>query len=148
MTVTVASFRVAFPTFADLATYPTPQVQFWLDLGTNLHNAERWGTLLDPGLQLYIAHQLSIEYQSQKAAKSGQGPGQIAGAITGASVGKVSYSRDATSALNPLDGHWNLSSYGLRWKQLSGLVGAGPIQVGAPSAGEMTAAYGWPGPGY
>lgn len=146
MTVTVASFRVAFPAFSSLNTYPDGQVQFWLDLAVNLHNVERWGNLLDAGLQLYTAHQLSVEFQSNKGAATGQGPGAVVGPTTGASVGKVSYARDAASALNPLDGHWNLSSYGLRWKQLSGLVGAGPIQVGTPTDSEMRGAYGWPGP--
>ncbi len=142
MTVTVASFRAALPAFADQSTYPDPVVQFWLDLAVKRHNPDRWGDLLDFGIQLYIAHELSVDQASGSAV-----PGQIAGNITSKSVGGVSYSRDVSSATEPDGGYMNLSTYGLRWKQMVKLVGAGPLQVGTPNPGDTVYNQAWAGPG-
>lgn len=144
MTVTVATFRATFPPFASDTTYTDPSVQFWLDLSAKLLDAERWGDLYDYGQQLFIAHNLTLEFSSNANASAGQRPGQVEGAVTSASVDKVSYGRDAASIMLPDAGHWNLSTYGIRYKQLVRMVGAGPIQVGADTPVSVSAA--WPGP--
>jgi len=145
MTVTVVSFRAAFPEFTDAPTYPQPEIQFWLDLSAKLLNSDRWGELLDFGAQLFVAHNLCLQAASKTGAAGGGLPGQVVGPTTSASVDKVSYSRDASSAMDPANGHWNLSTYGLRYKQLLSMIGAGPIQVGAPTAEDGF--YGaWNGP--
>lgn len=141
MAVTVASFRAAFPVFVQ-ATYPDPQVQFWLDLGAKLVGP-RWFTLGDYGVMLFAAHNLSMD--TVLSASAGQAPGQVLGPMTGAHVDKVGYTRDGGAALLPGAGHWNLSTYGLRFKQMVRMVGAGPVQVGAPSGGNCNAGA-WPGP--
>lgn len=144
--LTPAAFRDQFPVFTSTTTYPDPEIQFWIDLAIKLHSAERWGDLLDYGISLFVAHNLSLEFSSNAAAAAGQAPGQVVGALSSASVDKVSYSRDASSAMDPKNGHWNLTTYGLRWVRLVRMVGAGPVQIGVPTAaeGQLSNGY-WPG---
>lgn len=142
--VTVASFRAAFPVFSDSITYPDAQIQFYIDLGYKLHNVDRWGDILDFGVSLWVAHSLAIDSQAQ-----GVTPGAIRGTVTSMSADGVSWSRDLASAVDPLAGHWNLSSYGLRWRSLVNLVGGGPLYVGAPSLYDAYlsgSGWAWPGP--
>lgn len=147
MTVTVASFRGAFPAFADPAKYTEPEVTFWLGFAALRHNPDRWGDLLDLGVQLFVAHNLALEYNARLSQKAGQGAGAVVGALTSVTADKVSWTRDSAPATNPSDGHWNLTSYGMRWKEMVRLVGAGGLQIGVPSPEEERGAYGaWPGP--
>lgn len=150
MTVTVADFRQNFPAFTNDVTYTAAAINFWLSLGAKLISVDRWGDVFDYGLQLFVAHNLTLEYESDKAATTGGKPGQVVGAISSASVDKVSYSRDASSAMDPENGHWNLSTYGLRYIRLVKMMGAGPIQVGVPLGGGSNDYYpqAWPGPQY
>lgn len=145
MTVTVASFREAFPAFADPAAYTEGEVTFWIAFALLQHNADRWGNMLDGGVQLFVAHNLSLEYNARLAAKSGQGAGAVVGALTSVTADKVSWTRAAPDT-NPADGHWDLTSYGKRWKQLARMMGAGGIQIGVPSADELRGYGAWPGP--
>lgn len=145
MTVTVEAFREAFPPFSSPAQYPTTAIQFWLDLGYLLLNPERWGTVLDYGIQLFVAHNLSLETLAAQGGV-GQAPGQITGPVTSASVDKVSYSRDPGAAMDPANGHWNLTTYGLRYIRLVNMFGAGPLQVGVPPGMSNNPYPGaWPG---
>ena len=144
MAVTPTTFRAAFPAFNSQTIYPDGQIDFYLGLGQKLQNTERWGDLFDYGLQLFTAHHLSLDYASNKAGQLGQKPGEIEGPVTNGSVDKVSYGRDPSSALNPKDGHWNLTQYGIRYVKLIKMVGAGPMQAGVPTGGYEPGA--WPGP--
>lgn len=146
MAVTEQSFRDAFPVFKDTTKFPAGQVQFYLALAPKLHNAERWDELLDFGVQLWTAHNLTLDYESARQAAAGQNPGSVRGNITSMSADGVSWARDASAAMDPKAGHWNLSQYGLRWKNLSNMIGMGPIQVGEPNAVEMMLSD-WPWPG-
>lgn len=142
--VTVESFRAAFPVYADRIKYPDAQIQFYIDLGYKLHNVDRWGDILDFGVSLWVAHSLAIDSQS-----AGTTPGAIRGTVTSMSADGISWSRDLNSAVDPLAGHWNLSSYGLRWRSLVNLVGGGPLYVGAPSLYDAYLSgsqWAWPGP--
>lgn len=135
MTVTVASFRLAFPEFGSATTYPDASIDFWVGLSAILLNPERWGSALDYGIQLFMAHNLALGFNNSGGGS--QAPGQITGPTTSASVDKVSYSRDPSSAMDPKNGHWNLTTYGLRYIRLVMMMGAGPIQVGAPNPMEV-----------
>lgn len=148
MTVTVASFRAAFPEFASMTTYPDPEVTFWLDLGLLLLNVERWGNLFDYGHMLFMAHNLALQFNSKKASASGGNPGNVQGPQTAGAVDKVSYSRNPGLAMDPKNGHWNLTIYGLQYINLVNMVGAGPLQVGVPLGGAAADYYpgAWPGP--
>jgi len=133
-------FRDAFPEFSNATTYPDATINFWLLLGMKLMNPCRWGDLAPYGLMLFVAHNLALGQMS--IASSSQGiPGLIVGSLTAASVDKVSYSR-AQVLMDPKNGQWNLTTYGMRWIALVKMVGAGPIQVGVPPGGSN---YGWAG---
>lgn len=148
MSVTESTFRATFSEFASSTTYPTPEVDFWLGLALKMMNADRWGDLLDYGQQLFVAHNLAIQFNAKANVDVGQAPGQVIGAITNASVDKVSYTRDASSIMLPDAGHWNLTTYGIRYKQLVRMIGAGPLQIGVPSPTDpnVGSVAGWPGP--
>lgn len=114
-----AQFQADFPAFA---TADPARVAFWLALGGKLLNADRWDDLLDQGLELYAAHQLTLE---AKAGARGNVPGQI----TGKTADKVTVSYD-TAAVSLADGgHYNATVYGIQLLQLARMVGAGGVQL-------------------
>lgn len=145
MSVTIPGFREAFPVFSDPVKFPTPEVQFWFELGGILLDVNRWGDLFDYGLQLFMAHNLATEYAATTGAAGGT-LGGVVGAVTSASVDKVSYSRDPQAAMDPANGHWNLTIWGLKYIRLVKMVGAGPIQVGVGVGDTNWPQFpGWPG---
>ena len=140
------AFRKAFPAFMDPSCYPDHELNYWFTLGEKLLDKCRWGDLYSDGLYLFAAHNLALEFNSKKQALKGQQPGQVVGVLNSASVDKVSYSRDASAAMDPKNGHWNLTIYGLRYVRLVKMVGAGPVQVAPNPMGAGISALGWPGP--
>jgi hypothetical protein len=138
-----AGVRNRSAAFKNSTTYPPASIQFWLDLAAKLHSPQRWATLIDFGIQLFVAHNLCLEFDSERAARTGQSPGAINGPVTNGSVDKVSYTRDLQGVMDPAAGHWNLTSYGLRYTRMVRMVGAGPVQVGAGAGCIGTGA--WPG---
>lgn len=148
MIVTAPAFRGSFPAFSNMTIYPDPVINFWFGLAEISLDAGRWGNLLPYGLQLFVAHNLSLEYNANAAGKLGANPGFVTGPVTSGSVDKVSYSRDIGAALDPKNGHWNLSVYGLRYIRLVNMIGAGPIQVSPPGPNELgqSMAGAWQGP--
>lgn len=149
MTIAASDFQANFPIFKG-PSYTTAGITFWITLGYMLMDPGRWGNILDYGCQLFVAHNLALEAMGTAGAAQGI-PGAIMGPVSSASVDKVAYSRDVQGAMLPDAGHWNLSTYGLRYKQLVKMMGAGPVQVGAPCgpggsmAGNGDGFFGWPG---
>ncbi|WP_332116069.1 DUF4054 domain-containing protein [Azorhizobium caulinodans] len=129
MTVTVSSFRTDFPAFANTTTYPDAAVTFWLNLSANLLSVDKWGNLFDYGTELFIAHNLVLEAQANKASAAGGVPGVASGLTSSEAVDKVSVSYDTASAAVEGAGNWNLTTYGQRYIQLARLVGAGGLQL-------------------
>lgn len=125
----VISFREAFPHFAES---PDARVKFFIALAERLLPPAKWGDLLDDGIMLYVAHNLTLEAEIAKD-KTGAGAISVAaGPITGESktVGSMSKSitragasSQGTSLLNA--GAYNLTSYGQQFWQLVQIVGAG-----------------------
>lgn len=130
MTVTISSFRQTFPAFTDTATYTDAMITFWLDIANKALNVRRWGTLLDLGLSLYVAHNLVLEKQAGEAAAGGGDPGSSSGVISSESVDKASIAFDTARGTEEDAGHWNLTTYGTRFLRYSRMAGAGGIQVG------------------
>ena len=124
-----ATFRQHFPEFADAARYPDAQVQFWAGIGERMLNADRWAELLDHGLELFTAHHLVLAQQNQQAAATGAAPGASTGAIAGKTIDKVGVTYDTASAALEGAGHWNLTTYGTQYLQLSQMMGAGGLQL-------------------
>ncbi len=143
MDTTSQAFRKAFPAFMDPSCFPDHEYDWWHQLGEKLVSKCAWGELYGDGLFLFIAHNLALEFASTKAGQSGKAPGAVQGITTSASVDKVSYSRDASSAMDPAAGHWNLTIYGLRYRRLVLMIGARPLQVG-PHNMAPVGQY-WPG---
>lgn len=150
MAVTPTSFRAQFPEFGDVIAYPDPQVQIWLDQMAQLCDVGRWGDLLDLGISLGTAHQLSLSKSRQNVAAFGGAPGAASGPVQSKGVDKVNISYDTGAVNEEGAGHWNLTSYGQQYIRLARQIGAGPIQVGAPVAGAGVSLYlgGWAGPVY
>jgi hypothetical protein len=129
MTVTASSFRQNFTEFSEPAVYGDPAINFWLTVSATLLDPTRWGTMLDLGTQLFIAHHLVLAARDQLAARAGGVPGAVQGVLTSKSVDKVSASYDAGSVALTDAGFWNMSSYGIRFLQYARYMGAGGIQV-------------------
>lgn len=124
-----STFRQIFPEFADTSAYSDAQVNFYLTQGRLMLRSDRWGDLLDQGLQYFTAHQLVLARQRAKTALSGATPGETEGAVSSKSVDSVSVSFDTQSVVLNEGGHWNLTTYGVQFLQLARMVGAGPVQV-------------------
>ena len=126
-----ASFRAAFPEFADTARYPDAMLDFWAGIGERLMfpQQHRWDTVYDYGLQLFVAHNITLAAQNVAASGSGGVPGSISGPTTSKAVGSVSVSYDAASSIEPNAGHWNLTTYGKMLIHLARMIGAGGIQI-------------------
>lgn len=145
ITVTVDSLRTDLPEFADPTAYPDSGITFWLSWAGILLNAQRWGRSLDLGALMFVAHHLVLERQAQKAAANGAVPGTGIGVINNKSVDKVSVGYDTSAVIDPKDGHWNMTTYGLRFIQMVKMFGAGPVQVGIGCAPPLSGPA-WPGP--
>lgn len=147
-TVTIQAFRETLPMFADSNTFDDPTLQFWLDLGDKLHNADRWGDLLATGIQLFAAHYISVDAVMAKEAARGAPVGLRGGAIVSESGDSVSISFDNSGTNEDGAGHWNQTVWGKRYYRLMRLVGAGPVQVGAETGGVNVSSSAWAGPPY
>lgn len=146
MAVTPASFRTAFPAFANTTTYPDPFVQFWLTQALGFLNEGRWSTLMDFGTMLWAAHWIALQAKDQRIAAIGGTPGAATGPIASKSADKVSISYD-TKAASELDaGHWALTTYGLQYLRLARQIGAGPVQVDQQTSSVQYSGMAWSGP--
>lgn len=143
--VTLDQFRAAVPAMADVYRFPDPSIQIWLDAADARMNADRWGDLYTVGACMFAAHFVSGDTLMLKEGTRGGAPGLRSGAITSESGDSVSVSFDTSGTNIDGDGHWNQTIYGKRFKELSRLVGAGPVQVGQDATGVIASAA-WYGP--
>jgi len=127
VSVTAASFRTDFPEFANTSAYPDATVNFWLGIASKRMDPLRWGELLDPGIELYIAHNLALSRPGVVAAAGGGVPG-AAGIISSKAVGSVSKSYDTSTASVDGAGNYNATTYGTRYYELLMMFGAGGVQ--------------------
>lgn len=124
----VATFREDLPEFADVATFPGSLISFWADIAEKMV-ADRWGTLREKAVELYVAHNVVLSAGSRKTAAAGGMPGGSGGIASSKTVGSVSVSYDTTSAMLKDAGHWNQTSYGRQYVALGRLIGAGCVQL-------------------
>lgn len=130
---TYAEFVTAFPEFANPATYPAGQINFWIPHAYAQLNAVRYGTQLGLAAMLFVAHNITLSARNAASAATGQIVGQQQGVTTGKSVGEVSISYDASAALNKDAGFWNTTTYGSRLFQMMQSYGVGPNYVPGPA---------------
>lgn len=129
----VAGFRAAFPAFADSDLFPDARVQFWLTVGSKRLSAERWDDLLDQGLCLFTAHQLTLELAAAQDTAGTGGMSAAAGPAVSESktVGPLSKSKSYNPATTAWTNGatWNSTIYGQQFYELVQLVGAGGLVV-------------------
>ncbi len=129
MTVTSATFYQAFPEFADVEKYPEATVDMWVAAARSLLSSDRWGDLLDLGTGLFVAHNIALSRLATASAGSGGVPGASTGIMSSKTVDKVSASYDTSSASLEGAGAWNLTTYGVRYRQLAMMIGIGGVQL-------------------
>lgn len=129
MAFDIAAFRQHFPEFSDESRYPDGEIEFWATLGEMMLIQCRWGDVYDQGLELYVAHQLTVEARNKKAASAPGGIPGGAGLQSGKTVGSTSVQYDTKTATEEGAGFWNLSTYGQQFYRISRMIGAGALQV-------------------
>ena len=130
MTITPASFRVAYPEFVDISQYPDVQLTLWISRLPLMMNVGRWDSLADIGGELLIAHIITSQARDVKTAAVGGAPGQTSGPIASKGVGPASVSFDVGAATLPGAGDFNTTKYGVRYYGLLNQIGMGGLQMG------------------
>lgn len=125
----IPAFRTAFPEFADLVAYPTTQITFWAGLAEKLVLPCVWKTCYTEGVQLYVAHEITLAAQNAKAAASGGVPGTSGGIANTKTVGSVTVGYDSQTTTEKDAGWWNRTLYGQQFIRLARIFGAGAIQL-------------------
>lgn len=127
-----AAFREAFPAFSG-SLFPSAQVEFWLAVASIRLSAARWGDLLDQGIGLFVAHNLTLERMVELDSQGTGGSTATQGPAVSDSktVGPVSKSKSYSPATvaDASAGAWNQTVYGQRFYELMRLVGVGGLQV-------------------
>lgn len=124
-----AQFRVDFPEFANPEQYPDSQLNFWGGIATKMVNACLWLDMTTTGIELYVAHELTLARLNAQAAQSGGTPGQSGGIASSKTVGQVSVSYDPNTTTEKDAGWWNLTVYGKQFIRLARMFGAGVVQL-------------------
>lgn len=145
MALTVDSFRQTFPEFTDPEKYKANQIQLFITLGASFQNLFRWDpNAVDYGAGLFVAHHMVLEARNSATSSAGGIPGTVQGVINNKSVDKVSVAYDVDSVVEKDASFWNMTTYGIRFYQLTRAYGSGGYQVGAGPAGPAFGG-GWPG---
>lgn len=131
------TFRLHFPEFSNVTTYPDATVQFYLDINSVILPAYRWGSMLQVGVELMTAHELALGQYSALGGASGGVPGMARGLMTNKSVSKVSVGYDVNITGIEGAGPWNYTIYGQRFYWLMRIVGIGGYEVLGDSAVDM-----------
>jgi hypothetical protein len=125
----IASFRAAFPEFNDVGMYPDAMITFWAALATAMIRPCVWKTLTNTGIQLYVAHEITLAAQNNNIAGNGGVPGGTSGPISSKAIGGASVSYDTQQTAEAGAGYWNLSTYGKQLYDFMQIFGAGAIQL-------------------
>ncbi len=161
--INAAQFRADFPEFASTSAFTDAQISFWLSIASQTLNGSRWGasaaatwptdlttaptrTLYDLGSELITAHNLALEGRAAAAAANGGIPGESSGMLNSKSVDKVSAGYDTSSVADKSGGHWNLTTYGLRYWRYAKLMGAGAQLVNVGTNYPWLNGPAWGGP--
>lgn len=126
----VAAFREAYPEFNDTAKFPDSMISGWATVAQLQVRCRRWKSQYNLGVNLYIAHEITLESQQQAAATAGGSPAGPSGIVNSKTVGSVTVAYDTASAVEKDAGHWNLTMYGRQFIRLARMFGAGPVQLG------------------
>ena len=125
----ISVFRVNFPEFNDVEKYPDSQVQFWVSLAKLQVRECIWKRAWVQGMSFYIAHELVLANQNEKASRFGGSPGQQGGIANTKTVGSATIGFDSTTSSEKDGGWWNLTTYGKQFLRLARIFGSGTIQL-------------------
>jgi hypothetical protein len=133
--ITPATFRQTFPAFGDPGVYDDAALNFYIPLAYTFLNTPRWGSLLDYGASLWVAHHMVLNARDNATVESGGLPGEVQGVKTSKSVDRGSISYDAVG-VSILDGdYWNMTTFGIRFVRLARMMGSGGMQVNGVPCG-------------
>ncbi len=124
-----STFRADFPEFTSVIKFPEATVTFYAAIGEKLINECRWGEMKPFGVELFVAHNITLAKMNTNASDVDGLPGQSLGPATSKAIGEVSVSYDSTSSLEEKAGHWNLTTYGKQFIRLAKMFGMGAIQL-------------------
>jgi len=125
----ISQFRQAFPEFADSCKYSTTQITFWATIAEQQTVENVWKDMWTFGVQLYVAHEITMANQNAKTATAGGTPGTFGGIANNKSVGQASIGFDSASNSEKDAGWWNLTNYGKQYIRLARMFGAGCVQL-------------------
>lgn len=125
----IGAFRVSFPEFVSAVTYPDQMITFWATFAEAQVRQCVWKSQWQVGVQLFVAHEITLAAQNAKAATVGGSPGQQGGIANTKTVGSVSVGYDSTSSSEKDAGYWNLTTYGKQFIRFARMFGAGAIQL-------------------
>ena len=120
MATSLSQFRARFPEFVDV---DDSVIAIALNDAADVMNTTRWDSRLDTGHAFLAAHYMSLS--STSAASDG---GSV-GAVTSASTGPLSVSKNIPMAKNQSDAMIASTVYGQRYLELRRLVGFGGTVV-------------------
>ena len=131
MAFDIVQFRKDFPEFSQSnpQIYSDALINFWAGIGSLRLNSQRWGALIDHGLELFVAHHITISIMEQNSASHGKPVGQTTTIKSSKSVGDVSASIDVGAMIENDSGNYNLTFYGREFIRLARIVGIGGAQV-------------------
>ncbi len=136
MSVTSTTFRQDLPEFKDPSTYPDAMVNRYITLGVAFQNQYRWDpAIIDYGTELFVAHNCVLDARNIAASGAGGIPGTVQGVQTSKSVDKVAVSYDVERVTLEDGAFWNMTTYGVRFLQLSRQYGSGGVQIGTGPCG-------------
>lgn len=129
MTMTTDRFLEIFPEFDNSEYYPCDRIQLWLTMAGQQVSSTRWATMAELGISLWTAHYLVMDKQSYDSAVANETPGLNEGTLGSVSTGSVSSTWNTATTAIAGDGHWNKTTYGTRYRELSRMFGAGGLQM-------------------
>jgi Protein of unknown function (DUF4054) len=132
--VTVATFRQSFPEFAGPDVYDGGLITAFIAMATSaFQNLLRWDpNVVDYGTGLFVAHHMVLQARASQTADAGGIPGTVQGVINNKSVDKVAVGYDVESVVLADAPFWNMTTYGIRFLQLTRMFGMGGAQLGIP----------------
>jgi hypothetical protein len=131
MAFDIEQFREDFPEFLSTSpqVYSDSLITFWAGIGDLQLNEKRWGDFRPYGMELFVAHHITIAIADQNAVLLGGMPGQATTLKSNKSVGDVSVGIDTGASLESKGGNFNLTSYGREFIRLARIVGSGGAVV-------------------
>jgi hypothetical protein len=127
-----ATFRAAFPEFANPSAYPDATVDFWLNQAQLQYTPDTFGDSYDLAIMLFVAHYLATGARNAAVAQAGGVPGAVTGVASSKSVGGVSVSYDVGASSMKDAGYWNTTTYGQRFWELLQRFATGLVYVPGP----------------